>query len=187
MISHICSECSTVRLCVHALHSFQSCANGSVEERCNSSALAMQLRLSCTNPLVYDSVHSLSQGVPSPLEHIWHRRCLKPPFVCHVYIKLDKNRSQNEIITKLCVAKLLFCMLTLVSHQTERSCFPNYLPVSGCLLFLTTGPSSQLHPPLNLFATHHTVATALISISGGKHNHQELVLTKFYLLQIFVG
>ena len=39
--------------------------NGLVQERCHSSALAMELRLSCTNPSRYDIISEWKVSYPS--------------------------------------------------------------------------------------------------------------------------
>ena len=51
--SHSCITCPALTLCM--LHCFEKCRNidGLVQERRSSSALAMELRLSCTNPSIY--------------------------------------------------------------------------------------------------------------------------------------
>ena len=67
--------------------------NGLVRGRCNSSVLAMELRLSCTYPLTYSSFQHISQLMVTQFNdaymHLWATWCLD------IAYKLQWNLNQN--------------------------------------------------------------------------------------------
>ena len=61
---------SPVQTMVEIYHDF----DGLVQERCNSSALAMELRLSCTSPLIYSLLHILQAKIVCINTNTWRYR-----------------------------------------------------------------------------------------------------------------
>ena len=54
--------CLSVCVCMYVSDILQYCINGLVQERRNSIANALELRLSCTNPSVYSSTTKIDHG-----------------------------------------------------------------------------------------------------------------------------
>ena len=128
-----------------------------MQERHNSSALAMELHLSCTNPLIYASIKSVILG----LEMHWCQLWAKPSselvwYVTHI-IQLFFNTSDFEtrLSNHFCWFPGPWFKIKMLSEQYRKSHYGEKMVVrSSCLVRLGVCNQHQVSD-MDWFQTRH--------------------------------